>query len=159
MALSPVTLQDKYTRRDGRLYLTGIQALVRLLLVQRRRDERAGLHTAGFVSGYRGSPLGGLDQQLWRAREHLERHDVVFQPGINEDLAATAVAGTQQLGAFPGATVDGVYALWYGKAPGVDRSGDALRHGNAAGTSPRGGVLVVAGDDHACKSSTLPSYI
>ena len=152
-----VTLEDKYTRREGPIFLTGIQALVRLLLVQQLRDRQAGLDTAGFVSGYRGSPLGGLDQQLGRAGELLREHGVVFKPGINEELAATAVAGTQQLAASPGTRVEGVYALWYGKAPGLDRAGDALRHGNAAGSSQRGGVLVVAGDDHACKSSTLPS--
>jgi len=157
MDLARVSLEDKYRAVAGPIFLTGIQALVRLPIVQQLRDRRAGLHTAGFVSGYRGSPLGGLDQQLWRARAHLERHGVRFQPGLNEDLAATAVAGTQQLAALPGARYDGVYALWYGKAPGVDRSGDALRHGNAAGSARHGGVLLVAGDDHACKSSTLPS--
>jgi indolepyruvate ferredoxin oxidoreductase len=152
-----VSLEDKYARTDGRIFLTGVQALVRLLLVQARRDRSQGLCTRGFVSGYRGSPLGGLDQQLWRARAHLEAAGVRFQPGLNEDLAATAIAGTQQLEALPGATCDGVFGLWYGKAPGLDRSGDALRHGNAAGSAAHGGVLVVAGDDHACKSSTLPS--
>ena len=157
MDLSQITLEDKYTLSEGPIFLTGIQALVRLLLVQQLRDRRAGLATAGFVSGYRGSPLGGLDLQLAKAGELLQQHDVTFQPGINEELAATAVAGSQQLAASPGARVDGVYALWYGKAPGLDRAGDALRHGNAAGSSSRGGVLVVAGDDHACKSSTLPS--
>ncbi|MGI9591158.1 MAG: hypothetical protein ACR2P8_07310, partial [Myxococcota bacterium] len=116
MDLSHVTLEDKYSRRSGRIYLTGIQALVRLLLVQRLRDRERGLDTAGFVSGYRGSPLGGLDLQLGKARALLAEHDVTFQPGINEDLAATAVAGSQQLAASPGARVDGVFALWYGKA-------------------------------------------
>ena len=157
MDLSPVTLEDKYSQRSGRIYLTGIQALVRLLLVQGLRDRERGLNTAGFVSGYRGSPLGGLDLQLGKARALLAEHDVTFQPGINEDLAATAVAGSQQLAASPGARVEGVFALWYGKAPGLDRSGDALRHANAAGSARQGGVLVVTGDDHACKSSTLPS--
>ncbi|QID19076.1 indolepyruvate ferredoxin oxidoreductase family protein [Nitrogeniibacter mangrovi] len=150
------TLDDKYTLRSGRVYLTGYQALVRLLLIQRERDQRAGLDTAGFVSGYRGSPLGGLDQTLWKAKAHLQAHDIVFQPGINEDLAATAVWGSQQVNLSPEARVDGVFALWYGKGPGVDRSGDAFRHGNAAGSSRHGGVLVVAGDDHAAKSSTFP---
>jgi indolepyruvate ferredoxin oxidoreductase len=157
MCPADVSLDDKYAQPSGRIFLTGVQALVRLLLVQARRDRRAGLATRGFVSGYRGSPLGGFDQQLWRARTHLERDGVHFQPGLNEDLAATAVAGTQQVSALPGPRFDGVFALWYGKAPGVDRSGDALRHGHAAGSHPLGGVLAVAGDDHACKSSTLPS--
>lgn len=149
------SLDDRY-RVTGRVYLTGYQALVRLLLIQRERDAAAGLNTAGFVSGYRGSPLGGLDQTLWRAKEHLRSHHIVFQPGVNEDLAATAVWGTQQVGLFPGAKYDGVFALWYGKGPGVDRCGDVFRHANAAGTSRFGGVLAVAGDDHAAKSSTLP---
>ena len=137
-------------------FLTGIQAVARLPLDQRRLDVRAGLDSAGFVSGYRGSPLGGLDQELWRNSALLEQHRVVFQPGINEDLAATAVWGTQQVGLFPGARHAGVFGMWYGKAPGLDRSTDAIRHANAAGTSPSGGVLAVVGDDHGCKSSTLP---
>ena len=150
------TLDDKYTLASGRVYLTGYRALVRLLLIQKARDEAAGLDTAGFVSGYRGSPLGGLDQTLWKARAHLERHAIVFQPGVNEDLAATAVWGTQQLQLSPGARHAGVFALWFGKGPGVDRCGDVFRHANAAGSARFGGVLVVAGDDHAAKSSTLP---
>jgi indolepyruvate ferredoxin oxidoreductase len=157
--VSPPTLQsldDRYTQPSGRVLLTGFQALVRLMLLQRERDAAAGLDTAGFVSGYRGSPLGGLDQTLWKARDHLKSHGIVFQPGVNEDLAATAVWGSQQLNLFPGARHQGVYAMWYGKGPGVDRCGDVFRHANAAGTSPHGGVLVVAGDDHAAKSSTLP---
>jgi indolepyruvate ferredoxin oxidoreductase len=154
LALARYTLDDRY--RERRVFLTGTQALVRLLINQKIRDQAAGLNTAGFVSGYRGSPLGGLDKELWRAQAFLRDHAIVFQPGVNEDLAATAVWGTQQVGLFPGARYDGVFALWYGKGPGVDRSGDVLRHGNAAGTSPHGGVLVVAGDDHAAKSSTLP---
>ena len=156
---TPPTLQsldDRYTLPSGRVFLSGQQALVRLLLMQRERDAAAGLNTAGFVSGYRGSPLGGLDQTLWKARQHLQSHGIVFQPGVNEDLAATAVWGTQQVNLFPGARHDGVFALWYGKGPGVDRCGDVFRHANAAGTSRHGGVLVVAGDDHAAKSSTLP---
>ncbi len=155
-ALAQVSLEDKYAAEQGRIFLNGVQALVRLPMMQRRRDVAAGLDTAGFVSGYRGSPLGGLDKALWSAGPFLERHHVRFQPGINEDLAATAVWGTQQVNLFPGARYDGVFAMWYGKGPGVDRSGDVLKHGNAAGTSPHGGVLIVAGDDHACKSSTLP---
>ena len=150
-----VSLDDKYVV-SGRVYLTGYQALVRLLMIQRERDRAAGLSTAGFVSGYRGSPLGGLDQTLWKARDHLSVHDVVFQPGINEDLAATAVWGSQQVNLSRHARHDGVFAMWYGKGPGVDRCGDVFRHGNAAGSSRYGGVLVVAGDDHAAKSSTLP---
>ncbi|PJJ97709.1 indolepyruvate ferredoxin oxidoreductase [Lysobacteraceae bacterium NML91-0213] len=150
------TLEHKYTRTEGRIYLSGVQALVRLPLMQRLRDQAAGLDTGGFVSGYRGSPLGGFDLELWRARKYLEEARVKFQPGLNEDLGATMVWGTQQTGLFPGATVDGVYAMWYGKGPGVDRCGDVFKHGNAAGTSRHGGVLALAADDHACRSSTLP---
>jgi indolepyruvate ferredoxin oxidoreductase len=151
-----ITLEDKYTRASGRVFLTGSQALVRLPLLQRQRDLAAGLNTAGFVSGYRGSPLGGVDQAFWAAKKILEPQHVVFQPGVNEDLAATAVWGTQQLNLFPGAKYDGVFGMWYGKGPGVDRCGDVFRHANAAGTSKHGGVLVIAGDDHNAKSSTLP---
>ncbi len=150
------TLEDKFTRTQGRIYLSGVQALVRLPLMQRLRDQAAGLNTGGFISGYRGSPLGGFDLELWRARKHLEAAGVKFQPGLNEDLGATMVWGTQQTNLFPGATVDGVYAMWYGKGPGVDRCGDVFKHGNAAGTSRHGGVLALAADDHACRSSTLP---
>jgi len=157
MSLAKVSLDDKYALEHGRIFASGLQALVRLPLEQARRDRRAGLDTAGFVSGYRGSPLGGLDQQLWRARRHLERQRIHFQPGLNEELALTAVWGTQMLEASPGARHQGVFSLWYGKAPGLDRAGDALKHGNAAGAARNGGVLVVAGDDHECKSSTLPS--
>jgi indolepyruvate ferredoxin oxidoreductase len=151
------SLEDKYALESGRVYLSGIQALVRLAIEQRRCDAARGLDTAGFVSGYRGSPLGGLDKELWRARAHLEAHRVRFQPAINEDLAATAVWGTQQVGLFDDARHDGVFAMWYGKGPGLDRSSDVLKHANAAGSARHGGVLVVAGDDHACESSTLPS--
>src|SRR5271163_2537164 len=156
MALRAVTLDDKYVLDRGRVYLTGTQALVRLPMMQRQRDVAAGLNTGCFISGYRGSPLGGLDQALWGARRFLERNHIRFQPAINEELGATAIWGSQQLGLFPGAKYDGVFALWYGKGPGVDRSGDALKHGNAAGSAPHGGVLLLAGDDHTCKSSTLP---
>jgi indolepyruvate ferredoxin oxidoreductase len=156
MAAAPVTLEDKYTLSSGRVFLTGTQALVRLAMIQRSRDLAAGLNTAGFISGYRGSPLGGFDQALWKARKHLESHHIRFQPGVNEELAATAVWGSQQVGLFPGAKYDGVFAMWYGKGPGVDRCGDVFKHANAAGTAKHGGVLLVAGDDHACKSSTLP---
>ena len=150
------TLEDKYTRTRGRIYLSGVQALVRLPMMQRLRDQAAGLDTAGFVSGYRGSPLGGFDLELWRARKHLEASAVRFQPGLNEDLGATMVWGTQQTNLFPGARVDGVFGMWYGKGPGVDRSGDVFKHANAAGTHRHGGVLALAADDHACRSSTLP---
>src|SRR6185503_15097101 len=154
--LAQASLEDKYTLDSGRVFLTGTQALIRLMMLQRLRDQRAGLNTAGFVSGYRGSPLGGLDQALWRAQKHLDRSHVKFQPGLNEDLAATAIWGTQQLNLFPGAKYDGVFSMWYGKGPGVDRCGDVFKHANAAGTSRHGGVLVLAGDDHGAKSSTLP---
>ena len=150
-----VTLDDKYTVEKGRVYLTGTQALVRLPLMQRQRDLAAGLNTGCFVSGYRGSPLGGFDQALWNARRFIEKNHIKFQPGINEEMAATAVWGSQQIGLFPGAKYDGVFGMWYGKGPGVDRSGDPLKHANSAGTAPHGGVLAVAGDDHTCKSSTL----
>ncbi len=156
MELAKASLEDKYTIESGRAFLTGTQALIRLMMLQRSRDLSAGLNTAGFVSGYRGSPLGGLDQALWRAQKHLESHHIKFQPGVNEDLAATAVWGTQQVGMFPGANYDGVFSMWYGKGPGVDRCGDVFKHANAAGTSKHGGVLALAGDDHAAKSSTLP---
>ena len=156
MTLAAVTLDDKYTLDKGRIYLTGIQALVRLPMMQRQRDAAAGLNTAGFISGYRGSPLSGLDQNLWQAERFLEQHHIRFLPGINEDLAATAVWGSQQTNLFPDAKYDGVFALWYGKGPGVDRTGDVFKHANATGTARHGGVLVLAGDDHAAKSSTLP---
>jgi indolepyruvate ferredoxin oxidoreductase len=156
MSASPVTLDDKYTLPSGRIYLSGVQALVRLAMVQRERDAAAGLNTAGFISGYRGSPLGGFDQSLWKARKHLKEHHIHFTPGVNEELAVTAVWGSQQVGLFDGAKYDGVFAMWYGKGPGVDRAGDAMKHANAAGSSKFGGVLMLAGDDHACKSSTLP---
>ena len=156
MSALPVTLEDKYQLASGRIFLTGTQALVRLAMIQRERDLAAGLNTAGFISGYRGSPLGGLDQALWKARDYLRDHHIHFVPGVNEELAATAVWGSQQVGLFEGARYDGVFGMWYGKGPGVDRSGDVFKHANAAGTSKHGGVLLIAGDDHACKSSTLP---
>ena len=154
--LAKASLDDKYTLERGRVFLTGQQALIRLMMMQRERDLRAGLNTAGFISGYRGSPLGGFDQALWRARPHLAKSHLVFQPGVNEDLAATAIWGTQQVNLFQGAKYDGVFSMWYGKGPGVDRCGDVFKHANAAGTAKHGGVLVLAGDDHAAKSSTLP---
>jgi indolepyruvate ferredoxin oxidoreductase len=153
-ALAKVSLDDKYTLERGRVYLTGTQALIRLPMLQRERDLAAGLNTACYISGYRGSPLGGYDQSLYRARAHLEKHHIKFQPGVNEDLAATAIWGTQQVNLFEGAKYDGVFGIWYGKGPGVDRCGDVFRHANAAGSSKHGGVLCLAGDDHGAKSST-----
>src|SRR5690625_2339458 len=142
--------------QSGRIFLTGTQALLRMLLSQAQRDQAQGLNTAGFVSGYRGSPLGGVDATLWRHQQELQDANIRFQPAINEDLAATMLMGTQQLDTHPDKEVDGVFGMWYGKGPGVDRSGDALLHGHAAGASHRGGVLVVVGDDHAGVSSSVP---
>ncbi len=156
MALAAVQLDDKYRLDRGRAYMTGIEALVRLPMLQHQRDLARGLNTAGYISGYRGSPLGGLDQALWKAQPFLQQHQIVFNPGVNEDLAMTAVWGAQQVNLFPGARYDGVFSMWYGKGPGLDRSMDVLKHANAFGTSKYGGVLAVVGDDHACKSSTLP---
>ena len=150
------SLDDKYAAASGDVFMTGTQALVRLPMAQMRRDRAAGLNTAAHVTGYRGSPLGAYDQQLERASRFLEPAGVSFHPGLNEDMAATAIWGTQQVPLSPGATVDGVVGLWYGKGPGVDRCGDVFKHGNAAGSSRHGGVLCIAGDDHAAKSSTLP---
>ncbi|HBX54533.1 MAG TPA: indolepyruvate ferredoxin oxidoreductase family protein, partial [Pseudomonas sp.] len=155
MSTSP-SLDDKYVQQSGKVLLTGIQALVRLPLMQRQRDLANGLNTAGFISGYRGSPLGTLDQALWKARDHLKQNHTVFHPGVNEDLAATSLWGTQQVNIFEGAKYDGVFGMWYGKGPGVDRCGDVFRHANAAGTSKFGGVLAIAGDDHGARSSSLP---
>ncbi|WP_186418596.1 indolepyruvate ferredoxin oxidoreductase family protein [Bosea sp. CS1GBMeth4] len=152
--LRAVALDDKYDLSKRQIFLTGTQAIARMLLVQHERDRRAGLNTAGFVSGYRGSPLGGLDQQLARARKQLAPANIVFQPGLNEDLAATAIWGTQQAELSGEGKYDGVFALWYGKGPGVDRTGDVFRHGNMAGTSRHGGVLCLMGDDHTAESST-----
>ena len=151
-----VRLDDKYTATDGRVFMSGTQALVRLPMVQMRRDTAAGLNTGAFISGYRGSPIGGYDQQLVRAQKFLAEHDIKFQPGVNEELAATSVWGSQQLALSPGARKDGLVGIWYGKGPGVDRCGDVFKHANAAGSSEHGGVLCIAGDDHACKSSTIP---
>ena len=149
-------LQDNLTARDQRIFLTGTQALVRMLLSQRRRDRENGINSAGFVSGYRGSPLGGVDQAMWRAKTQLEAADLRFVPAINEDMAATMALGTQQAGLHGQRKVDGVFSMWYGKGPGVDRAGDALHHGNAAGASRHGGVLLVVGDDHTAASSSIP---
>jgi indolepyruvate ferredoxin oxidoreductase len=156
MKHTAVTLDEKYRTEIDRVFLTGTQALVRLPLLQRARDLAAGLNTAGFITGYRGSPLGGIDIQLWQARAQLAESHVHFTPALNEEIAATAVAGSQQVSLLPQATVEGVFSIWYGKGPGVDRATDALKHANLAGASRSGGVLVVAGDDHACKSSTIP---
>jgi indolepyruvate ferredoxin oxidoreductase len=152
----PVSLDDKYRFTEGRVFMSGVQALVRLPLVQQARDKANGLNTGGFISGYRGSPLGTYDQELWRAKKMLAERNIVFVPGVNEELGATAVWGSQHVGMRPGATVDGVFGIWYGKGPGLDRAMDVLKHANAAGTSPHGGVLAVVGDDHGAKSSTLP---
>jgi len=154
--LREVSLDDKYLKPNGRIYISGTQALARLPMLQKQRDEKAGLNTGGFISGYRGSPLGGVDMALWQAKTHLARNNIVFQPGVNEDLAATSVWGTQQVNLSQnGSKVDGVFGMWFGKGPGVDRSADVLKHANSAGTSKHGGVLMLAGDDHAAKSSSL----
>ncbi len=154
MALA-VTLDDKYILETGRVYLTGTQALVRLPMMQRQRDLADGLNTGGYISGYRGSPLGGFDQALWQAKRFIKKNHIEFQPGLNEDLAATALWGTQQIHLYPGARYDGVFGMWYGKGPGVDRSGDVFKHANYAGTSKHGGIVALAGDDHMAKSSTV----
>jgi indolepyruvate ferredoxin oxidoreductase len=154
-ALPDISLADKYRLERGRVYLTGVQALARLPMLQHARDCAAGLNTAGYVTGYRGSPLAGLDSALHRAAPHLAEHNIRFQPGVNEDLAATACWGTQQLHLLPDAQRDGVFAMWYGKGPGVDRCVDVFKHANHAGTAPHGGVLVVAGDDHGARSSAV----
>ena len=154
-ALRTVALDDKYDAPSGLVYLTGTQALVRLPMLQQARDAAAGLDTAGYITGYRGSPLGAYDQALTKAKAQLDRHRITFVPGLNEDLAATALWGTQQVGLFPGAKHDGVFGIWYGKGPGVDRSGDVFRHANQLGTAALGGVIALAGDDHAAKSSTM----
>ena len=149
------SLDDKYTRESGRIYITGVQALVRLPLMMRQRDVAAGHDTAGFISGYRGSPLGTYDMALWQAKDHLEANKVRFEPGLNEDLAATAVWGSQQVNLLENPNVDGVFSIWYGKGPGVDRSMDALKHGNYAGAAKLGGVLALCGDDPGAKSSSI----
>ena len=154
MALAVVSLDDKYSVATGRVFITGTQALVRLPMMQHQRDKAAGLRTACYITGYRGSPLGQFDQQLWAAEKHLKPHHIVFQPGVNEDLAATACWGTQQAHLDGDNKYDGVFAIWYGKGPGADRSGDAFRHGNLAGSAPKGGVICLMGDDHTCESST-----
>ena len=149
-------LNERFSRPSGRVFLTGTQALIRAVLEQARRDKQAGLNTGGLISGYRGSPLGGVDLELWRNKELLTEHNIEFLPAVNEDLGATAILGSQQVESMHDKTVDGVFGFWYGKGPGVDRSGDALKHGNAYGSSPHGGALIVAGDDHGCVSSSMP---
>ncbi len=152
--LKPVSLDDKYDLNAKEVFVTGYQALIRACLMQKERDRRAGLNTAGYVTGYRGSPLGGLDQQFMRAGRHLAAADVKFHAGLNEDLAATALWGTQQAELRGEGKFDGVFGMWYGKGPGVDRTGDAFRHANLAGTSKYGGVIALMGDDHTAESST-----
>jgi indolepyruvate ferredoxin oxidoreductase len=152
MPLGPVSLDDKYDLGKSRVFVTGFQALVRLCLMQKERDRRAGLHTAGYVTGYRGSPLGTLDQQFMRAGARLAANDILFHAGTNEDLAATALWGSQQAELRGEGKYDGVFGIWYGQGPGVDRSGDAFRHANFAGTSKHGGVLALMGDDHTAES-------
>ncbi len=153
--LTSVSLDDKYGAEDGTVYLTGIQALVRVAIDRIRRDRRLGLKTGGFVSGYRGSPVGGLDIEFAAQKKRLDDLGIVFQPGVNEELGATAVWGTQKLGLGGDTDYDGVFGMWYGKAPGVDRTGDVFKHANASGTALHGGVLAIAGDDHLAKSSTM----
>lgn len=153
-----MTLEDRLTQQEGWVYMTGMQALVRLPIQQRMRDDAAGLNTGGYISGYRGSPMGTYDMSLWQAESELKSRNIYFQPGVNEDLAATATWGTQLVGLFPGAKVDGVFSIWYGKAPGLDRSMDPIRHANLAGTNPKGGTLLLVGDDHGAKSSTVACY-
>ncbi|MEO8249436.1 MAG: indolepyruvate ferredoxin oxidoreductase family protein, partial [Burkholderiales bacterium] len=155
-SLETVTLDDRYALDKGRAFMSGVQALVKLPMLQRLRDQNRGRNTAGFISGYRGSPLGGYDQALWKAAKYLKAQNIVFQPGVNEELAATALWGTQQLGFSPAGTnkFDGVFGIWYGKGPGVDRCSDVFKHANMAGTTEFGGVIAVAGDDHISKSST-----
>ncbi|MGD9865038.1 MAG: indolepyruvate ferredoxin oxidoreductase family protein, partial [Pseudodonghicola sp.] len=154
MSLMPVDLNDKYDLTKKQIYITGTQALIRLCLTQHHLDSKAGLNTAGYVSGYRGSPLGALDSQFPRAKKQLDAARVVYEPALNEDMAATALWGAQQAEMRGEGRYDGVFGMWYGKGPGVDRTGDVFRHANLAGTSKHGGVLVLMGDDHTCESST-----
>src|SRR3954453_19138498 len=154
MTLQNVTLDDKYDLAQSRVFVTGYQALIRACLMQQQRDKLAGLNTAGYVSGYRGSPLGGLDQQFMRAKHALDKHNILFHSGLNEDLAATAIWGTQQAELRGEGKYDGVFGMWYGKGPGVDRTGDVFRPANFAGSSRHGGVLALMGDDHTAESST-----
>lgn len=157
-SLRTASLDDKWTLSRGRVVMNGTQAIARVLLAQKDMDQRRGLNTAGYITGYRGSPLGNVDTTLWSIGDRLTEADIRFQPGVNEDIAATAVRGTQQLDAVPNPRYDGVFAAWYGKGPGVDRSGDALKHGNFKGAHPKGGVVLFYGDDHAGKSSTVAHH-
>src|SRR5712675_2192519 len=154
MPLEPVSLDDKYDLRKSRIFVTGFQALVRLSLMQKERDRQAGLNTACYVTGYRGSPLGTLDQQFMRSGAVLAKNDIKFHPATNEELAATALSGSQQAELRGEGRFDGVFGIWYGKGPGVDRTGDVFRHANFAGSSRHGGVLALMGDDHTAESST-----
>src|ERR1700730_8755968 len=154
MTLRPVSLDDKYDLTQSHVLVTGYQALIRACLMQKARDRQAGINTGGYLTGYRGSPLGGLDQQFIRAARPLSQADITFQPGINEELAATALWGAQQAELRGEGKFDGVFSIWYGKGPGVDRSGDVFRHANLAGTAKNGGVLALMGDDHTAESST-----
>ncbi|MEL6640658.1 MAG: indolepyruvate ferredoxin oxidoreductase family protein, partial [Pseudomonadota bacterium] len=154
MSAPQITLNDRYDLAKHEVLLNGTQALVRLMLMQKARDKAAGLNTAGYVTGYRGSPLGAVDMQMTKAAEVLTDADVTFQPGLNEDLAATALWGSQQAELRGEGKYDGVFGLWYGKGPGVDRSGDVMRHANMAGSAPHGGVIMAMGDDHSGESST-----
>ena len=154
IALAPVQLADRYDLSKSPVMLSGAQAVARMLLAQKERDRRAGLNTGGFISGYRGSPVGGLDLAFQRISSLFKRSDIHFEPGLNEELAATALWGAQQAEMRGEGKFDGVFGLWYGKGPGVDRSGDVFRHANLAGTSPHGGVLALMGDDHTAESST-----
>lgn len=158
MKLAEVSLDDKFNVESGRIYLTGSQALVRLAFMLSKRDKAAGLNTAGFISGYRGSPMHTIDTSLWQVPKLLEEHDIKFMPGVNEDLAATAVRGTQMAGMYGDGEKDGVFAFWYGKGPGLDRSVDAIRHANLSGTSKYGGVLALTGDDHGMRSTDTPAH-
>lgn len=155
MGKPEVTLNDRFDLFKEHVLLNGTQALVRLMLMQKERDRRAGLETAGLVSGYRGSPVGGVDLWMGRSDKLLKENDILFQPGLNEDLAATALWGSQQAELRGEGAYDGVFGLWYGKGPGVDRTGDVMRHANMAGSSPHGGVLMAMGDDHTGESSTV----
>ena len=155
MSKQNISLNDRYDLAKSPILLNGTQALVRLMLMQKTRDKAIGLNTAGYVTGYRGSPLGSVDMQMSRARKFLTASDITFQPGLNEDLAATALWGAQQAELRGEGKFDGVFGLWYGKGPGVDRSGDVMRHANMAGTSTNGGVLMAMGDDHTGESSTV----
>ncbi|MBI17010.1 MAG: indolepyruvate ferredoxin oxidoreductase, partial [Proteobacteria bacterium] len=157
MNLAALSLNDKYEQADGQLYLTGTQALVKVAMLQSIRDRAAGLNTACFISGYRGSPMHNLDKELWRAERFLPQSQIHFLPAVNEDIAVTSHWGTQQAGLFGDACHDGVFGLWYGKGPGLDRSIDAMRHANLAGTSRHGGVLAMVGDDHGMTSTDVPA--